>query len=104
MNLSTSRSVGNFMGLQRQGSQLNQQAGYSLRKSHTTGHCVIVSKRGFKPSDRFDPHKREFLTTLTNKLLHISLVRTARSGHQRARSRYHSAPSLVPSFIFSICR
>nr|CAD7204877.1 unnamed protein product [Timema douglasi] len=72
MNLSTSKSVGNILGLHRQTSQQFQQ--HSLRKSQSTSNCVIISKRGFKPSDRFDPHKREFLTTLSSRLLHISLV------------------------------
>jgi len=31
----------------------------------------IVSRRGFKPSDRFDPTKREVLTSLGRKVLHL---------------------------------
>jgi len=31
----------------------------------------IVRKRGFKPSDRFDPQKAEVLTSLTKKILHL---------------------------------
>lgn len=31
-------------------------------------NSVIVSKRGFKPSDRFDPAKKEFLLQLSKKI------------------------------------
>ena len=34
----------------------------------------VLKGRGFKPSDRFDPTKREVLTSLSKKVLH--LVRT----------------------------
>jgi hypothetical protein len=73
MNLTTSKSASNVLNLHK---FYQQQSSNTLRKSHSTSNCVIVSKRGFKPSDRYDPHKREFLTTLTHKLLHLSLVRS----------------------------
>lgn len=31
-------------------------------------NSVIVCKRGFKPSDRFDPAKKEFLLQLSKKI------------------------------------
>ncbi|XP_059469391.1 titin-like isoform X2 [Neocloeon triangulifer] len=35
--------------------------------------CEFPGNRGFKPSDRHDPRKKEFLTTLSNKLWRVSL-------------------------------
>lgn len=35
---------------------------------------IIESNRGFKPSDRHDPRKREFLTALSQKIWHVSSV------------------------------
>lgn len=37
------------------------------RRSNSTSNCVIEKKRGFKPSDRFDPVKKEFLLQLGKK-------------------------------------
>jgi hypothetical protein len=71
MSLATSKSTGNVLNLQN---VYQQEPINALRKSHSTSSCVVINKRGFKPSDRYDPHKREFLTTLTHKLWHISLV------------------------------
>ncbi|ODN06383.1 hypothetical protein Ocin01_00267, partial [Orchesella cincta] len=31
----------------------------------------IVTRRGLKPSDRFDPNKRAFINDLTQKILHL---------------------------------
>lgn len=35
---------------------------------------VIETGRGFKPSDRQDPQKREFLTDLTKRVFKVGLV------------------------------
>ncbi|PSN50456.1 hypothetical protein C0J52_04967 [Blattella germanica] len=75
MNLSHSKSTGNVLTLQKFYQQKCQTSSNVLRKSHSTSNCVIVSKRGFKPSDRYDPHKKEFLTNLTQKMWRLSLVR-----------------------------
>lgn len=40
---------------------------FQRRRSNSTSNCVIEKKRGFKPSDRFDPAKREFLVQLGRK-------------------------------------
>lgn len=45
---------------------------WSLSSSSTQCSSVL-SRRGFQPSDRHDPHKRELLTTLTARLWHLSL-------------------------------
>lgn len=37
------------------------------RRSNSTSNCIIEKKRGFKPSDRFDPIKKEFLVRLSKK-------------------------------------
>lgn len=34
----------------------------------------VVKSRGFKPSDRHDPAKRNFLEHLTSKILHFDMV------------------------------
>lgn len=45
----------------------NQTPVFQRRRSNSTSNCVIEKKRGFKPSDRFDPVKREFLVQLGKK-------------------------------------
>lgn len=45
---------------------------FGLRRSSSTD--VIESQRGFKPSDRRDPSKREFLTNLTKRVFKVGLV------------------------------
>ncbi|KAJ9599368.1 hypothetical protein L9F63_010130, partial [Diploptera punctata] len=59
--------------LQKFYQQKSQTSSHTLRKSHSTANCVIVNKRGFKPSDIHDPLKREFLTNLTHKIWHLIL-------------------------------
>ena len=71
MNLTHSRSTGNVLSLQKFYQQKSQTSSHVLRKSHSTANCVIISKRGFKPSDIRDPLKREFLTNLTQKIWHL---------------------------------
>ncbi|KAG8305968.1 hypothetical protein J6590_058167 [Homalodisca vitripennis] len=38
----------------------------------------VIYKRGFKPSDRLDPEKKEFLTALSNKMWRASLISIAK--------------------------
>lgn len=38
----------------------------SIKRSQTTS--TIEAKRGFKPSDRFDPNKKSFLVDLSKKI------------------------------------
>lgn len=38
----------------------------NLQKSNS----MVVDKRGFKPSDRYDPHARDYLTKLSKKMWH----------------------------------
>lgn len=45
----------------------NQTPVFQRRRSNSTGNCIIEKKRGFKPSDRFDPVKRQFLVELGKK-------------------------------------
>lgn len=42
----------------------------TIKRSQTVGaiDSVIISKRGFKPSDRFDPQKKSFLVDLSKKI------------------------------------
>lgn len=35
---------------------------------------VVIRSRGYKPSDRHDPIKRNFLENLTSKILHFGMV------------------------------
>lgn len=37
---------------------------------------VVIHSRGYKPSDRHDPVKRNFLENLTSKILHFDMVST----------------------------
>ena len=46
---------------------INQTPVFQRRRSNSTSNCVIEKKRGFRPSDRFDPVKREFLIKLGKK-------------------------------------
>lgn len=45
----------------------NHQALMQRRRANSTSNCVIEKKRGFRPSDRFDPVKRQFLLELGRK-------------------------------------
>lgn len=40
------------------------------QRSSSLSNCVIEKERGFRPSDRFDPVKREFLLELGKKIWH----------------------------------
>lgn len=54
----------------------DRQESYSrmpIQKS-ASASGIIESGRGFKPSDMFDPRKKEFMTNLSHKLLHLSKV------------------------------
>lgn len=46
---------------------INQTPVFQRRRSNNTGNCIIEKKRGFRPSDRFDPAKRELLVQLGKK-------------------------------------
>lgn len=48
----------------------NNNNGY-LQRSSSTNNCTIHNKSGFKPSDKKDPSKREFLANLSKKILHL---------------------------------
>ncbi|XP_047519389.1 uncharacterized protein LOC125059152 isoform X3 [Pieris napi] len=41
-------------------------------KSSSKVNSTLITKRGFKPSDMFDPQKKEFLTNLSYKLFPVS--------------------------------
>lgn len=47
------------------------------QRSNSIGNCVVEKERGFKPSDRFDPIKREFLLELGKKIWHQPVRRSA---------------------------
>lgn len=51
----------------------NLQGNNYLQRSVSADNVVIRS-RGFKPSDRHDPVKRNFLEHLTSKILHFDMV------------------------------
>lgn len=44
-----------------------------VQQSSST-NSALITKRGFKPSDMFDPQKKEFLTSLSYKLFPVSWV------------------------------
>lgn len=46
---------------------LSQTPVFQRRRSNSTSNCIIEKKRGFRPSDRFDPVKRQFLVELGKK-------------------------------------
>lgn len=54
----------------------SQSSNYSLQKSHSVNE-LIESNRGFKPSDRNDPNKRQFLQDLTQRVFKIGLDENA---------------------------
>lgn len=70
---------------------VNQTPIFQRRRSNSTGNCIIEKKRGFKPSDRFDPVKREFLVKLGKKFwcrpVRISIKSTLKNSSH--------APSLL---------
>lgn len=43
-------------------------------KSSSSVNSTLITKRGFKPSDMYDPQKKEFLTNLSYKLFPVSWV------------------------------
>lgn len=43
-------------------------------QSSSSVNSALVTKRGFKPSDMYDPRKKEFLTNLSYKLFPVSWV------------------------------
>ncbi|XP_063542907.1 uncharacterized protein LOC134751429 isoform X3 [Cydia strobilella] len=45
---------------------------YNDVNSSSSVNSALVTKRGFKPSDMYDPQKREFLTNLSYKLFPVS--------------------------------
>lgn len=45
----------------------NQTPVFQRRRSNSINNCIIEKKRGFKPSDRFDPVKKDFLVKLSRK-------------------------------------
>lgn len=45
---------------------------YNDVQQSSTVNSALVTKRGFKPSDMFDPQKKEFLTNLSYKLFPVS--------------------------------
>lgn len=47
---------------------------YDDVKSSSSEKCELLTKRGFKPSDMFDPQKKAFLTNLSYKLFPVSWV------------------------------
>lgn len=55
--------------LQSSGQLLNNK----LKKSWSSDN-VVISSRGFKPSDIHDPAKRHFLENLSTKILHFDMV------------------------------
>ncbi|XP_063919964.1 uncharacterized protein LOC135134972 isoform X4 [Zophobas morio] len=52
------------------------KSNFLLQKSHSTSG-VVESERGFKPSDRKDPQKREFLQNLTQRVFKVGLDENA---------------------------
>lgn len=49
-------------------------------KSSSSVNSTLITKRGFKPSDMFDPQKKEFLTNLSYKLFPVSWVSRIQSN------------------------
>lgn len=83
----TSYSVNSGFSLARSNSNLfpstptspswpSSKPGFGLKKSMSTTEVaeVIETGRGFKPSDRQDPQKKEFLTDLTKRVFKVGLV------------------------------
>lgn len=46
---------------------LNQTPVFQRRRSNSTSNCTIEKRHCFRPSDRFDPVKRQFLVELGKK-------------------------------------
>lgn len=38
------------------------------QESYTSGNCMLEKKRGFKPSDRHNPNKKQFLIELSKQI------------------------------------
>jgi hypothetical protein len=55
-----------MMSMKKSYSFSGQTVNKSIQRSKTT--TVIESTHGFKPSDRFDPNKKSFLTDLSQKI------------------------------------
>jgi len=67
-------------------SRLQQEKNYLQRS--VSADNVVIRSRGYKPSDRHDPVKRNFLENLTSKILHFDMV-SRRDIEQLLTSRRH---------------
>lgn len=57
-----------YINTNRQSNRFNQIPIFQRRQRlNNISNCVIEKKRGFRPSDRFDPLKKEFLLKLSRK-------------------------------------
>lgn len=65
-SLKRSQSIPHFHGgtFKMNRYQSSQQ---QRRRANSTSNCIIEKKRGFRPSDRFDPAKKEFLLQMGRK-------------------------------------
>lgn len=70
-------------------------------KSSSSVNSSLITKRGFKPSDMFDPKKKEFLTNLSYKLFPVSWVSYIFSFRSKLLTGVPQADTLGP-VIFGI--
>lgn len=79
-NISTYESYGVATGNSKDAEYRYNRVNYSnaqeknLLQRSISADNVVIRSRGFKPSDRHDPVKRNFLEHLTTKILHFDMV------------------------------
>lgn len=59
-----------------------------LGRSMSANNCQIVNKRGFKPSDRFDPSKKAFLLSLSKQIW--QRVRNITTNHRHLQQNVNT--------------
>ncbi|XP_023247325.1 uncharacterized protein LOC106645456 isoform X3 [Copidosoma floridanum] len=68
----TTRRV-NYSSSTRATTTTTTSSASSFLQRSVSADNVVVRQRGFKPSDRHDPNKRNFLENLTSKILHFDM-------------------------------
>lgn len=79
----------------------NSQASNNNLQRSVSADNVVIRSRGFKPSDRHDPAKRNFLESLTSKILHFEMVSLSREEWKKSTrvfcDKQKNAYSLCPA-------
>lgn len=86
----------------------NSQASNNNLQRSVSADNVVIRSRGFKPSDRHDPAKRNFLESLTSKILHFEMVSLSREEWKKSTrvfcDKQKTLIACVRQLLFSLLR